>query len=174
MLDAQSWIDRLDLAPHPEGGYYRETYRSRETIPASALPDRFEGSRDVAALIYFLLPADSFSALHRIRQDEAWHFYDGTPLTLHQIAPDGTYTTQTLGRAVQMGHRLHTVVPAGTWFGATVDAEEGYALIGCTTAPAFDFADFELAEAESLSASYPEHQSLIQRLTRSSLGTSDE
>jgi hypothetical protein len=166
MPDAQTWIDRLDLTAHPEGGYYRETYRTDEQIPVDALPDRFDGPRNAAALIYFLLPGDSFSALHRIRQDEAWHFYAGAPLTLHRIAPDGTYTTDTLGRAVDAGQQLHTVVPAGTWFGATVDDESGYALMGCTTAPAFDFADFELADRARLVDAYPAHRDLIERLTR--------
>jgi len=165
--DAQTWIDRLDLKAHPEGGYYRETYRTDEVIPAAALPDRFDDDRDVAALIYFLLPGDAFSALHRIQQDEAWHFYAGASLTLHQIAPNGTYTTRTLGRAVDDGHRLHTVVPAGTWFGATVDEDDGYALVGCTTAPAFDFADFELAHRAVLADEHPQHRGLIERLTRS-------
>jgi len=170
MSDAQAWIDRLNLERHPEGGYYRETYRTDEHIPAAALPDRFDAGRDVAALIYFLLPGDSFSALHRIRQDETWHFYAGSPLTLHQIAPDGTYTTTTLSRAVDEGHRLHTVVPAGTWFGATVADDDSYALVGCTTAPAFDFADFDLADRETLTDAYPQHQALIERLTRSEQG----
>lgn len=164
--DAQTWIDRLDLDPHPEGGYYRETYRTDETIPAAALPDRFDDARNVAALIYFLLPGGAFSALHRIRQDEAWHFYAGSPLTLHQIAPDGTYTAITLGRAVDEGQQLHTVVPSGTWFGATVENDD-YALVGCTTAPAFDFADFELADRAALVAEYPQHRARIERLTRS-------
>lgn len=113
-----------------------------------------------------MLPANAFSALHRIRQDEAWHFYAGAPLTLHQIAPDGTYTTRTLSRAVDEGHRLHTVVPAGTWFGATVNAKDGFALVGCTTAPAFDFADFELADRVALTEAYPQHRALIDQLTR--------
>lgn len=164
--DAQSWIDELNLEAHPEGGYYRETYRAATHVPAAALPDRFDGGRDAAALIYFLLPGDAFSALHRIRQDEVWHFYDGAPLTLHQIAPDGTYTTVTLSRAVDDGHRLHTVVPAGTWFGATVAEDDSYALMGCTTAPAFDFADFELADRAALAEAHPQHRALIERLTR--------
>jgi hypothetical protein len=167
MLDtARGWIDYLDLERHPEGGYYRETYRTDESIPTTALPDRFDGPRDVAALIYFLLPADSFSALHRIQQDEVWHFYAGAPITLHQIAPDGTYTTQTLGRDVTDGQQLHMVVPAETWFGGTVDAEEGYGLAGCTTAPAFEFDDFELADRAALTETFPQHQEVIERLTR--------
>jgi len=167
MLDtAHDWVDYLDLERHPEGGYYRETYRTDESIPATALPDRFDGSRNVATLIYFLLPADSFSALHRIWQDEIWHFYAGAPITLHQIAPDGTYTTQKLGRAVTDEQQLNTVVPAGTWFGATVDADDGYGLAGCTTAPAFEFADFELADCAALTETFPQHAGVIERLTR--------
>ncbi len=167
MLDtAQDWIDHLELESHPEGGYYCETYRTDEFIPESALPDRFDGPRDVATLIYFLLPADAFSALHRIRQDEVWHFYAGSPITLHQIAPDGTYTTQTLGRAVTEGQKLHAIVPAGTWFGATVEAGDGYGLAGCTTAPAFEFADFELADRAALAEAFPQHRAVIERLTR--------
>ena len=162
----QDWIDHLTLERHPEGGYYRETYRTDETVSTDALPDRFGGPRHVAALIYFLLPADAFSALHRIRQDEVWHFYAGAPLTLHQIAPNGAYTTQTLGRAVTEGQQLHAVVPAGTWFGATVEADAGYGLAGCTTAPAFEFEDFELAEQEALTETFPQHRGVIERLTR--------
>lgn len=167
MLDtADAWIDHLDLDAHPEGGYYRETYRTDESVPASALPDRFDGPRDVATLIYFLLPAESFSALHRIQQDEIWHFYAGAPITLHQIDAEGTYTMQTLGRAVTEGQQLHTVVPAGMWFGATVDADDGYGLAGCTTAPAFEFADFELADRAALAETFPQHREMIERLTR--------
>lgn len=166
MADAQTWIDRLELESHPEGGYYRETYRADVSFSADALPDRFDGARDAVALIYFLLPGTSFSALHRIRQDEAWHFYAGTPVTLHQIAPDGTHSTCTLGRAVEDGQTLQTVVPAGTWFGATVDDPDGYALAGCTTAPAFDFADFEMGDRATLLDAYPQHRAVIERLTR--------
>jgi predicted cupin superfamily sugar epimerase len=163
---AQDWIDHLDLESHPEGGYYRETYRSDESVPKEGLPDRFDGPRNMAALIYFLLPAESFSALHRIRQDEIWHFYAGDPITLHQIAPDGSYATQTLGRVVTEGQQLHTVVPAETWFGATVDADDGYGLAGSTTAPAFEFADFELADREALVKAFPQHAGVIERLTQ--------
>ncbi|MFB6098851.1 MAG: cupin domain-containing protein [Salinibacter sp.] len=162
---ARAWIDHLDLERHPEGGYYRETYRTADSIPETALPGRFDGPRDVAALIYFLLPAEAVSALHRIQQDEVWHFYAGAPMTLHQIAPDGEYRTQTLGRAVTKNQQLHAVVPAGTWFGAAVEADDGYGLAGCTTAPAFEFEDFELADREALTETYPEHRAVIERLT---------
>lgn len=162
---AEGWINHLDLARHPEGGYYRETYRTDESIPAGALPDRFDGPRDVATLIYFLLPADVFSALHRIRQDEIWHFYAGVPITLHRIDADGTYKTQMLGRGVTEGQQLHTVVSAGTWFGATVEGKQGCALAGCTTAPTFEFADFELADRAALIDAFPQHRAVIEWLT---------
>jgi predicted cupin superfamily sugar epimerase len=166
MIDtAQAWIDHLDLDAHPEGGYYRETYRAGQSISEAALPDRFNGPRNVATLIYFLLPANAFSALHRIQQDEVWHFYAGAPITLHRIAPDGTYSTETLGRSVANGQQLHTVVPAETWFGATVEGDDGYGLAGCTTAPGFEFDDFELADREALTEAFPQHRGVVERLT---------
>lgn len=167
MPDAQHWIDELELDAHPEGGFYRETYRTDLRIPKEHLPPRFDGARNVAALIYFLLRSAEASALHRIEQDEVWHFYAGAPVTLHEIRPDGTYVQQTLSREVERGHRLQAVVPAGTWFGATIAAgSPDYALVGCTTAPAFDFSDFELGERAELLQAYPEHRDVIERLTR--------
>lgn len=167
----QGWIDRLDLEPHPEGGWYREVYRSDDVIAADALPDRFDGPRHAAALIYFLLPSGAVSALHRIQQDELWHFLDGDGLTIHAISPDGTYRTHRLGRDVDDGRLLQAVVPATSWFGATVDSPAhdadaaGFALVGCTTAPAFDFADFELAARDVLVDRFPAHRDVIVRLT---------
>jgi hypothetical protein len=165
-MTADDWMERLGLEPHPEGGAYRETYRSDLAIDGAALPERFDGTRDAAAHIYFLLPPGETSALHRIRQDEIWHVYAGGPATLHVLAPDGTYRAETLGRDVAAGEALHAVVPAEAWFGATVEAEADAFLAGCTTAPAFDFADFELADRETLTARFPQHEDVIRRLTR--------
>lgn len=171
-MTAHDWIDHLDLEPHPEGGWYAEVHRTDDVLARSALPNRFAGDRHAAALIYFLLTPDSHSALHRIQQDEFWHFLAGDGLTLHEITPQGTYRTQRLGRNPRAGRVLQAVIPARSWFGATVDAPgassdaaHGYALVGCTTAPAFDFDDFELAERESLLDAYPEHRAVIERLT---------
>ena len=97
MPTAQDWIDALELRPHPEGGHFRETYRSHETIAQAHLPPRFTGDRALATAIYFLLQGDDFSALHRIRQDEVWHFYAGGPLVISVIAPDGELTAIQLG-----------------------------------------------------------------------------
>jgi predicted cupin superfamily sugar epimerase len=153
-LPAEYWIERLGLKPHPEGGYYAETYRAAQTLP---------NGRPVATQIYFLLEHGNFSALHRLGSDEIWHFYLGDPLTVHLIEPAGSYRSLRLGP----DHSFQGVVPAGCWFGATVENPGGYALVGCTVAPGFDFADFELAEREALSRLYPQHRALIERLTRS-------
>ena len=147
MKTAQNWIESLGLVTHPEGGYYRETYRSTATI----------GDRAVSTAIYFLLPAGEVSALHRIKSDELWHFYGGNSLTIHSIA--GQYSTIELS-----ADNPQAVVPAGNWFGATV--ETGYALVGCTVAPGFDFRDFEMAERTALLARYPQHRAVIERLTK--------
>src|SRR4051794_39496649 len=103
--EAREWITRLGLVRHPEGGWYRETYRSQETIARGCLPPRFDGERAFATAIYYLLEGGDFSALHRIHQDEGWHFYDGSPLTLHLIAPDGSYSTRHLGRDLRAGQQ---------------------------------------------------------------------
>src|SRR4051794_11801998 len=113
MPSAREWIDHLALTRHPEGGWYRETYRSSETIARAHLPARFDGDRAFATAIYYLLESGDFSALHRIRQDEGWHFYDGSPLTLHQIAPDGACSTHRLGRDLTRGQEPQALVPAG-------------------------------------------------------------
>jgi len=166
--DAAFWIERLDLRPHPEGGYFRETYRAAETIAAPALPERFDGSRAFATAVYFLLTSDAFSAFHRIRSDEIWHFYAGDAVTIAVIDSAGTgrLTTESLGRDPARGESPQVVVPAGAWFGAEVVAGGRFALVGCTVAPGFDFADFELGDRSRLLETYPQHRGVIERLTR--------
>jgi predicted cupin superfamily sugar epimerase len=162
----EEWIAALGLAPHPEGGFYRETYRARETIEAAHLPSRFGGRRAHSTAIYFLLPAGEVSALHRIKSDEVWHFYAGSALTLTLLHPDGRLDEARLGAEPDRGERFQAVVPAGAWYGAAVDADGAYALVGGTVAPGFDFADFELAERGALLARFPQHRATIERLTR--------
>jgi len=160
------WIERLRLEPHPEGGFYRETYRAIEAIEAAHLPPRFGGRRVHSTAIYFLLPGDHVSAFHRIKSDEIWHFYAGTALTLTLIHPDGRLETQRLGPDPDRGQSFQALVPAGCWYGAIVDDPESYALVGGTVAPGFDFADFELADRAALLAQFPQHREIIVRLTR--------
>ncbi|REJ93935.1 MAG: cupin domain-containing protein [Planctomycetota bacterium] len=165
MPTADKYIQHLRLQPHPEGGWFCEFYRAAESIPQSGLPDRFTGDRAFSTAIYFLLNQTEFSAFHRIRQDELWHFYDGSSLTIHQISPDGEYSTIRLGRGVQSGEAITAVVPAGRLFGATVDDASSFSLVGCTVAPGFDFADFEMPTRAQLIEQFPQHRSIIERLT---------
>jgi len=159
-------IKEFDLFPHPEGGYYKETYRSAEMIPSTALPARFAGNRNFSTAIYFLLEEGNFSAFHRIKSDECWHFYAGGPLLVHVIHQNGTLETIKLGNVITAGERFQFVVPAGCWFASEPSPGSTFSFVGCTVAPGFDFADFELAEAGNLMKRFPEHQTMIQRLCR--------
>jgi len=160
-------IRTLGLQPHPEGGWYREIYRATESTAPGGLPGRYTGPRSHATAIYFLLTSDTFSALHRLKSDEQWHFYQGSPLSLHVIHADGHYAPVTLGPDLAKGETFQTVVPHGCWFGATVDTPDSYTLVGCSVAPGFDFGDFEIADRKSLTRAFPQHQATIERLTRS-------
>jgi predicted cupin superfamily sugar epimerase len=158
-------VRSLGLTPHPEGGYFRETYRAADTIAAAALPAGFAGPRAVSTAIYYLLEAGQCSRLHRIRSDEVWHFYAGDPLVVAEIAPDGTLRETRLGSDIARGCRPQHVVPAGAWFGSYPAPGSRFCLVGCTVAPGFDFADFELADRAALLRSFPAHRALIERLT---------
>lgn len=149
--DFQRIIELLDLAPHPEGGFYRETFRA----PGTPAP---------STAIYFLLPAGTFSAFHRIRSDEVWHHYDGDPLELHVV--DGDHHERVvLGRDLAAGQRPQHVVPAGAWQ-AAIPLGSRWTLCGCTVAPGFEFAEFELPARDALLARLPGHEALVRRFTR--------
>ena len=163
---AAFWIEHLGLAPHPEGGHFRETYRAPESIPGTALPARSGGPRVFSTAIYFLLRAGEVSALHRIKSDELWHFYTGGPLVVSVIDPDGARHDLALGPDPDAAQLFQATVPAGAWFGAAVRLGTAYALVGCTVAPGFEFADFELADRGALLRRYPQHAALIEQLTR--------
>jgi uncharacterized protein len=159
-------IQTLGLYPHPEGGYFRETYRSQGEIGPECLVDQYPAKRSFATCIYFLLTYGSFSAFHCITQDEIWHFYDGSPLHLHLITQQGNYSKIAIGRNLDEGEVPQFVVPGGTWFAATVINPNGYSLVGCTVSPGFDFADFELGMREALISRFPQHSGIIKQLTR--------
>ena len=166
MPDAAYWIAKLNLTPHPEGGYYRQTYRSDLSIPKQALPAEFTGPRAVCTGIYFLLEGENFSAFHRLRSDEMWHFYAGSTVEVHVIAPDGGYSRILLGGNPEAAEDMQAVVKAGRWFASSVKDPAEFALVGCTVAPGFDFEDFEIAKRGGLAALYPQHRKLIERFTR--------
>ncbi len=163
--DANYWIHKLALEPHPEGGFYRQSYKADLVLPREALP-QFPGPRAASTAIYFLLEGENFSAFHRLRSDELWHFYVGGPLAVHAIDEQGRYSEIHLGTDPEAGQVLQAVVKAGCWFASRLQDLKSYALVGCTVAPGFDFDDFELAKRAELVKSYPQHQEVIKKLTR--------
>jgi predicted cupin superfamily sugar epimerase len=158
---AADWIERLDLQPHPEGGYFREIYRATEDIPVAGLPGRFSGPRSTCTAIYYLLERGAFSTFHRIRSDELWHWYAGGALELFILEEDGSLRALRLGS----GDGFMQVAPAGRWCAARCPVDAPYVLVGCTVAPGFDFADFELADRETLLARFPAQAAIIKQLT---------
>lgn len=166
MNSKQQLIDTLGLLPHPEGGFYKEVYRSQGVIPQQALPKAYQGNRNYATGIYFMLTSDTFSAFHKIHQDEAWHFYLGDPLRIHMISPEGDYEAVVVGNQIQDGQQLQFVVPGGYWFAAEVVHPGTYSLVGCTVAPGFDFQDFTMPSQSEMMALFPQHETIIKKLTR--------
>lgn len=158
-------VEQLNMQAHPEGGFYKETYRSKGIIPQQALP-QFSDDRSFCTSIYFLLTADNFSGFHRIKQDEIWHFYSGSPLAVHVIDENGIYTKHLVGMDLETNQLPQLTVPAGCWFASSVEKKNAYSFVGCTVAPGFDFDDFELAERDPLTKLFPEHAEIITKLTR--------
>lgn len=165
-MTADDLIMQLGLIRHPEGGWYRETYRSSEFLPAGQFPERFNGERSFCTAICFLLGRDEMSALHRIKSDEIWYYHAGTSLTVHLLSPLGEYLTLRVGPDPAAGDSYQAVVPAGYWFGATVTGEGDFSLVGCSVAPGFDFADFEMGSRTELLNQFPEHGRIILHLTK--------
>lgn len=162
-ISVEEIINHYNLHPHPEGGYFAETYRAEGIITGSSLCEGMEGKRNYSTAIYFLLPEGKKSHLHRIKSDEIWHFYLGGPLKLIQISPEGKLDEIILGKNIKNGHVLQHVVPAGHWFGATPLEDSEYSFVGCTVAPGFDFSDFELANATDMVNLFPIHELIIDR-----------
>jgi uncharacterized protein len=163
---AKELISMLQLEPHPEGGFYSRTYASEEAIIAEALPKRFTADRLFSTAIYFLLEGKDYSAFHRIKSDELWHFYTGDGLHIYVIHPDGRGERLLLGNDLANGYRFQQVVKAGCWFASKPANENSFSLVGCTVAPGFDFADFEMAKEEELLQQYPLHKEWIGQLCR--------
>ncbi len=166
MDQIEAIVKELDLKPHPEGGYFKETYRSNGVIKEDSLHSNYGGKRNYSTCIYFLLTSETFSAFHKIKQDEIWHFYAGSPILLHTISETGNHSEFIIGNDLTSGETPQLVVPGDHWFAATVINDNDYALVGCTVAPGFDFNDFVLADREELIRKFPQHQQVITRLTR--------
>lgn len=162
---APYWINALQLTRHVEGGWFKETYRSPETIRPGGSSLFLSSARAISTSIYFLLQKGEYSAFHRIRSDEQWHFYTGDPLTIYEILPEGTLREHHLGNDPGKGCVFQTTITAGNWFASKVAEGGDFSLVGCTVAPGFDFTDFELGERSALVRAFPAFRSLIEELT---------
>ncbi len=165
-MSATEWIRHLDLQPHPEGGWFRETYRAEHHWPAETLAPAFSGTRSASTAIAYLLEAGDISHLHRLRQDEVWHHYAGGSCSIFCLSPEGAACVRRLGKNPATGSRPQLTVPAGHWFGAKPDPGVAYTLAGCTVAPGFEFEDFEMADRPTLLEGFPQHREWIETLTR--------
>ncbi len=160
-------VRMLDLRPLvQEGGLYRETYRSGAMLPQSALGQGYPSARSLSTAIYYLLAPDRFSALHRVRGDEVFHFYLGDAVEMMLLRPDGSGDIVTMGADLAVGMRPQVVVPGGVWQGSRLLPGGSFALLGTTMSPGFDVADFELGDRAALLARYPAFADEITRLTR--------
>jgi predicted cupin superfamily sugar epimerase len=158
-------VNRLSLSPHPEGGYYKETYRSEHVIQPESEESYYPVGRHFSTAIYYLLESSDTSSFHRIRSDETWHFYSGSPATIHIIHPDSLYQALHLGPEIENDQAFQHTVPGGSWFGVSVDKTDSYFLAGCTVAPGFDFDDFEMGDSYKLKQAFPEHAAIIDQLS---------
>jgi len=177
-IEADDLIKKLNLKEHKfEGGYYKETYRSLDVVSYgvesySTLPDNDSNSTNIlvntksrpsSTLIFYLLKGNQFSPLHKVNQDEVWHFYLGSSLTLYLLDENEMITMVKLGNNISDGCLFHYVVKKNTWFCAEVDDKTSFSLLGCTVAPGFEFDDFELGIKSDLLTSFPQHKSIIDK-----------
>lgn len=167
MQTAMQIIDFYGMKPLPEeGGFYVETYRAKDKIPGASLPKKYTGARNLGTAILYLLTPDTFSALHRLRSDEVFHFYLGDPVLILQLKPEGASEIITLGQDITNGERIQATIPSENWQGLMVKEEGEFALLGTTVIPGFEFEDFEPGDREELLEAYPQQKDLILKLTR--------
>lgn len=165
MSGAEELIQKLGLQPHPEeGGFFRETYRADESLSADTIDARYGADRTVSTAIYYMLTPTTFSAMHRLKSDEIFHFYSGGPVRMLQLFPDGSGKEIVIGSDVMAGQQPQVLVPRGVWQGSFLEPGSEYALMGCTVAPGFEFADYDHGNREELTAQYPKFKELIGRL----------
>ncbi len=163
---AQKYIEKFQLKPHPEGGYYKEIYRAGDMILPDHLPKRYKSSRNFSTSIYFLLEGNQVSNFHKLKSDEQWHFYDGSSIVIYVIDEGGNLNKILLGKNIEKGESLQTVIKHNSWFAAELSDKTSFALIGCTVAPGFDFNDFELGKRDDLINTFPQLRELIYKLSK--------
>lgn len=165
MQTAKYYIDNLHLQPHPEGGFFREFFRSDIIIKRENLPAIYNGDRNSGTSIYYLLSEKDVSKFHKLKSDEIWHHIDGCSVEIHTFDSDGNYECKLLGKDAENGCVPQIVIPRRTWFGAKLKDTTLFALVGCTVVPGFNFDDFQLGNRKDLLKDFPEHQSIILELT---------
>lgn len=158
-MNANDFIEALQLEPHAEGGYYRSSFRAEQTAQTY-----FNKERPLYTSIYFLLRSQDVSHLHRLKSDELWNYHAGSALTVHIISPEGEYVTKKLGLNILAGEQPQVLVPRSCIFGSSVDADDSFSLVGCVVAPGFDYEDFELFTKAELHNSYPHLHDVIEKL----------
>lgn len=179
MIDAEYIIGKLGLKMHVfEGGYFKESYRSPDVISYSGIHNKIHKNeiskeaffldkmRPASTLIYYLLVGNQYSAIHKVKSDEIWHFYLGSSVTIHIINEDLISPKIQLGNNLENGENIHYVVTKDTWFCAELTNKSSFALMGCTVSPGFDFEDFELGDKDELILQYPQHRELIERFAK--------
>jgi predicted cupin superfamily sugar epimerase len=162
--DPQYYVSKLGLAPHPEGGYYKRTFESKERTSDQELDVEFEGKRKLYTSIYFLLTSNDISHFHRLKSDELWYYHAGSPLTIHIIGENGVYNEIKLGLNLDKGEVPQALVPKNAIFGSSVIDMDTFSLVGCMVSPGFEFQDFELFTQQDLLSHYPQHKDIIMKL----------
>jgi uncharacterized protein len=164
MITPETIVEKLGLLPHPEGGYYKEIYRTEEILDKKALPERYSSSRNISTSIYYMLKGEQISHFHKLKSDEIWHFYSGSPVIIHLLGGSG-YSKIVLGSDLERGEIFQHVIKTDMWFAAELENKNSYCLIGCTVAPGFSFEDFLLASRDELANEFPDYLELITKLT---------
>jgi len=165
MNTAQYWIEQLDMVAHPEGGYYKESFKAEEEIKSADIAENSDGNRHLWTSIYFLIEKGDASHFHRLKSDEMWYYHGGSPLDIYMITPQGELKVEKLGLNIGAGEKPQILVPKNTIFGSALD-DNPFSLVGCMVSPGFDFRDFELFERKHLLEEYPEYGQVISKLTR--------
>ena len=166
MKPARFWIEKLALTAHPEGGWFKETFRSEDEFSKQQLPERYSSPRNASTCIYYLLNQTDRSCFHRLQSDESWHYYaGGSPVRLYIISDEGKLETKLLGRDPENNESFQVHIPRNHWFAAELTNQNDYALVGCTVAPGFNFEDFEMGTFQQLSRNFPQHNELLKQFT---------
>lgn len=158
MKSAEYYIKNLNMNPHIEGGYFKESFISN---------DEFKQDKKLWSSIYFLLRTGEVSNFHRLKSDELWYYHDGQALTIYMITPEGELIIKQLGKDIENGETPQVIVPKGCIFGSAMN-NNGYSLVGCMVSPAFEYNEFELFKRKYLLELYPNYKDIIIKLTRES------